>query len=131
MGAAYYICVDRDDLEVSSDVNGKALSRVADELDEICEELELQLLNDFFGMSGDEIEDLLDRDIDFPDEQREATWFDPDEGISYFSRLVEHLKSHPDAIDDAEAVIEDLEDLLKVLNKAKAAGARWHLAIDI
>ena len=131
MGVAYYICLDRGNLEAATTVDGKALGRAANDLHKICDELGLRSIDEFVGMSADDVERLVDEKINVLGKQREPMWFTPDEGIACFSKLVEYLRSNPKFIADTSAVVQDLEDLIKTLVRANTAGARWHLAIVI
>lgn len=129
MGVAYYIVLDNDEPGFDTFVNGKALAR-EEQLKFLCEELGLKTLNDFLSMSGDEFSDMLDEEIELP-EDGDRKWFPPDEGLAFVSTLTTHLKANPDSVTNAAGCLDDLAEYAAVLAKAKAIGAKWHLNIDV
>lgn len=129
MGVAFYIVLDNDEPGFDTFVNGKCLAR-EDGLDPLCEELGLKTLNDFFSMSGDEIADMLDEDIELP-EVEDQKWFTPDEGLVFVSILSSHLRANPDSVENAAGCLQDLAEYAEVFEQAKAIGAKWHLNIDV
>lgn len=132
MSLAYYIVLDNDDPGFDTFVNGKALAHAVEELDIICAQAGLRKVDDFMGQSAEELADLLDEDVELPDgEASDAVWFDPEEGIALFDALGKAIKAHPETLRTPDAVLEDLAEYRDVLEKAKAIGARWHLAIDL
>lgn len=132
MGVAYYIEVEDETLEVATEVDGKAAARAIEQLGALSQELGLPELDAFLGQSFDEISDLLGEDI-APEEGVDpaAKWFAPEEGIRVLAGLLQALAKNPKRVMNGKAVVEDLQDYLSVLEKAKAAGSRWHLAMDI
>jgi hypothetical protein len=64
-------------------------------------------------------------------EEKETPWFDPQEGIDWLDVVIAHVRANPAAVKRAETVVQDLTECQEVLRKAKAAGAKWHFAMDI
>lgn len=129
MSVAYYIELDIDEPDFDTEVDGKALARNSDRIEALCEQLGLTPLQAFMGMSGDDIADLLDEDIDQA-EAIEETWFTPDAGLAVVNALSAHIRANPDAVTHTKGVLEDLAGYAEVLQQASAVGARWHLALD-
>ena len=131
MSVAYYIVLDNQDPGFDPFVNGKALARSIEEVDAICERENLRRLDQFMGQSADDFADLLGEDVELPEgELAEATWFEPDDGIALLDALIETIRTTPAALRSPDDVLEDLAAYRRVLEQAKAVGAKWHLAID-
>lgn len=131
MSLAYYIVLDNDEPGFETFVNGKAVAHAIDELDALCVRLGLPILDSFMGQSADELADLLDEEIELPEgEDPNAKWFAPRDGIRLLDTLVTAIREHPESVDSADSLIEDLTEYHHVLAQAEAIGARWHLAVD-
>jgi hypothetical protein len=99
--------------------DGKALAKASDALMVIAKRLKVTSLEEFFGA----VPELDDIDI-------EERWFNPEEGLKTVIALTDYLQQHPKVIPVQKAVIEDLQNLQKVLELAQQSNIRWHLAID-
>jgi hypothetical protein len=142
MSLAYYISLDLDDEEIDTFVDGKAVAHQLERLNALADQLGLVPLDSWVSMNQDDLDDLLGDEDENEDEladlQRSAaddtlpqeSWFSAEEGVAYFEALAEHLRIHPDAVPDADAVLADLEDYIRVLAQAQSLQAQWHLAID-
>ena len=133
MSVAYYIVLDNEDPGFESFVNGKAVAHAVEELDALADSLGIPHLDDFIGQSMEEFADMLGEDIELADDEGEAVeekWFTAQEGIDYIDKLVAALRATPTAVDEAEAVLEDLAEYRAVLTQAGQAGMKWHLALD-
>lgn len=128
MSVVYTIVLDREDPGLETVVPGEAIARASDELATLCVQLGLPALDNFVAMSSEEISDLLDEDIEFPQHQ---IWFAPDEGLRVIAELTRHLKASPADVADAPSVLAELADCADLLVQAKALGARWHLNLDV
>jgi len=131
MGVAYYIAVDQDDLDVISDIDGKSVAKAMEALTALASELGVPSLESFIGQSMDDMADLLDEDFEMEDDDGEAVWFEPQEGIAVIDALLNALDVEPNRIKNAGRVIKDLDSYKAALTTAENSGARWHLAIDI
>lgn len=127
MSLALYIVLDVEEPGFDTFVNGKALAHATDELAPVCKALGLADLYDYVSMDSDEIGDLVGEDVDMP----ATTWHDAAKGVRYFETLAAHLRAHPDAVEEADSVAEDLDEYIGVLQKAQAIGARWRLCMDL
>ena len=134
MGSAYFISVDADP-DLSAQMDGKALAENADNLEELAKDRGVMSLEDFMGMGGEEeVEEYYEEDDDDeeapPPEPPDQTWFDPAEGLETVASLIEGVRDNPDDYKDPESLLEDLENLQEILEKALDLGARWHLSVD-
>ncbi len=135
MSVAYYIVLDSEDPGFESFVNGKAVAHAVEELDLLADSLGIPHLDDFIGQSMEEFADLLGEDVELADEDDDGEsvaekWFPAQEGVAYFDKLSAALRATPTAVDEAEAVLEDLAEYRAVLTQADQAGMKWHLALD-
>ena len=132
MSVAYYIVLDNDDPGFETFVDGKAVAHVVEELDALCDQNQLAKLDSFMGQSLDDLAEMLDEDLELPDDiDSEGKWFLPQEGIAAIDRLIASIQKNTGAIASAAEVINDLVAYKDVLTKAQAIGAKWHLALDI
>lgn len=130
MSVAYFIELDDENLDLATAVDGKLLAHAADDLNALALRIGLEPLDTFLGAS-DEMLDAFDVDPDtVPDANR---WFDAEHGIRWFASMADRLQKFPNAVDDAAALIAELEDFKNVLERVAVAeaGAKWHLAVDI
>ncbi|MGD0958268.1 MAG: hypothetical protein ABSB19_00525 [Methylomonas sp.] len=130
MSVAYYIVLDVEEPGFDTFVNGKAIAHALEELDALCLRNELPTLDSFMGQSMADFEDLLDEDIELP-EDGEVEWFKPNDGIALIESIVSAIERNPDAISSADDVLEDLLEYNAVLKQAQGVNARWRLALDI
>ena len=141
MSIAYYICAnvseDDEDYEVFLDVSGKAIADVDEALlERLAEQANVMPLMSFFSIPEgewdeylDEVEDLLEDGEIF--DPSEVIWFSPVEGLKTVSGLMSIIEKDPDVLEDAEAVLEDLQAMARVLIHLCERDISWHLAIDI
>ena len=64
-------------------------------------------------------------------EETEVPWFVPQEGIDWLEVVISHIRANPTVVECPEQLVQDLTECQDVLRKAKAAGSRWHFAMDI
>lgn len=125
MGVAYYISLDRNDLDFDPMIDGKRVARADELLNEIAKENGIPEVMNYFGMDGSEIDGLLG-EADIPDA---GGWHDSGEGSEYFAKLAELVSRRADAAKH-KGLVEELQEFSQILAKAKAAGAQWRLAMD-
>ncbi len=142
MGAAHYVALEREIDGLETLMNGKALA-YADFGDE-CEATLAQIaarigvtpLTNYLSSDPVDILGLMGYDPeDAPQHIRDSLpaeeWFDPADGLNCARALIPYLQEHPSVVPDAEWVIADLEDVIRILTAAQTAGVRWHLAVDV
>ncbi|HOY23985.1 MAG TPA: hypothetical protein PK002_12585 [Cellvibrio sp.] len=126
MSVAYFIVLDKDDVDFDPFVNGKAIAHAFDELESFCKQHQLKTIEDFHSQDISEYMEELD-DIEVPG--RDEAWFAADEGIEWVTSLVAKLKSEKPAFASPD-IYDDLNEYLDAFNNAKRAGAKWHLELD-
>ena len=132
MSVAYYIVLDNDDPGFETFVNGKAVAHAVEELDALCDQDQLAKLDSFMGQSLDDLAEMLDEDLELPDDiDTDANWFLPEEGMVAIDGLIAAVRKNSNKVTSADEVIEDLLEYKDVLSKAQAIGAKWHLALDM
>jgi hypothetical protein len=121
MSVAYYIVLDR---EAGFDpfTNGKSLAKETRRLNKVARMLNLRPIDDY--VTYDEA------DVDLDGSAANDEWFSVDEGISWAAALLVKLRSDPALVKDPSSIVADLEECIAVLEKARAAGARWRFALD-
>ena len=125
MSTAFYIVLEKEEVEFDTFVNGKSIAQVADNIFELCESNSLKTLEYFISQDPTEFLD----DFDLPGEFKHQ-WYDAQEGLDYFDSLVSLINENACGINKGE-VISDLNEFIGVLQKAKQKNIKWHLELDI
>ncbi len=120
MSTAYFVVLDTDDPGFDTFVDGKVLTKRLSEVNKLALRLGLKVFEDYA------FQDLSE----FGGPDMEPVWFDAQEGIRWASMIAKELNQEGNAIKDAEAVIGDLEDFLRVFREADQQGLKWHLELD-
>ncbi|MFZ6655342.1 hypothetical protein [Undibacterium sp. TJN19] len=132
MSVAYYIVLDSDEANFDSFVDGKAVAHAIEDLNAICEHTGLPILESFVGQSIDDLEDMLGEDIELPEgESGEHVWHTAEAGITYIDALMAAIRNSQHDLAALDDVLEDLQEYKNVLEQAKEADMKWHLALDI
>ena len=121
MSTAYYIVLNTEEPGFDPFVDGKALTRRLRAVNKIARKLGLGKLEDFA------FHDLSE----FGGPQMEPEWFDPSDGKLWASMILQHIRENPKAVRDSDAVADDLESYVSVLDEADKRGLKWHFALDI
>ena len=140
MSVSYFIVPEREIEGFDPFVDGKALGHCdEDALNDLCEELEVPSLLDFFSQDPADIDELIDddeleEDEDDTDEAAEDPlephWYDAGEGLLTVRALAKHLAEYPQALEDSAAILEDLQEFIRVLERLEQEKIRWYLALD-
>lgn len=127
-----YIVVEGDDPGFDIYVNGQALARYQDSLEQLSLSLQLRPLLDFFSVDQNSMAQVMG-----PDPSEWGTmlprpqWFFPMEGLETIHGLLEFLRQNPAAIgSETPMVVFELEEFERVLAKTAQYGLRWHLAVS-
>jgi hypothetical protein len=116
MGAAYYIVLDREIAGVDPFVNGKAIARESERLDQVTQRLGLRDLNDFVSANPDELLAIAEElGLELPSAPPPEAWYTAEEGLAWISNLQSRLIDNPHEVGDAEAVLEDLAEYRDLL----------------
>lgn len=123
MSLAYFITVNHPQSEFDTFVNGKAVAKQAETLNQLARMLSVTPLDDFLGMNQDGAEEFaVDADVDL--------WFKPEVGLQTIEALMRHLEQNPNAMKNSKGVLEDLREYQEVLSQIKAKGLEWRFEMD-
>lgn len=120
MSTAYFIVLDQDDPDFDSFVDGKMLTQQLEAVNEVADKLGLKRFEDYA------FQDLSE----FGGPESEPEWFGASEGVKWASMILQQLRDDPGATKNIEAVIEDLEDYVRVFEEAEKRDLKWHLELD-
>jgi hypothetical protein len=123
MSLAYFIVVNQDKPGFDTFVNGKAVAKQAEVLNQLAQKLKVTPLDDFLSVGEDIAQE-------FGLEENVEQWFKADEGLETLDALIKHLGQNPKAIKSAKDVLEDLREYQTVLNQVKAKGLQWRFEMD-
>lgn len=127
-----FIVLHREIPGFDSQVNGRMLSEREPLLTRLAKTIDVVPLMEFFSQDPEEgagfLEDLgVDpSEVELPEE----TWFSSLQGLQTVQTLRDHLLAHPATMPDTDRIVEELEDWIRVLNKATQEKIPWHLAVD-
>lgn len=140
MGVAVYILPEKK-LSIDSFVNGKPVAGSMESIDALAIRLGVPVLDEF--MDPEEVQAMLDElevlEEDEEDEEDEEPmpqdthqWFDPIRGLVTIDALVQAIQSQPDLEFEwgRELVLEDLQDMQRVLNVCVQEQVRFRLSWD-
>lgn len=135
MSAALYIVSEREIDGLDIFVDGKAVGHADEEtLEAICVELGVPPLMAFYSENPAALADFLTEEMEEEapsrDELPAEEWFSAADGLVTVAALADHLQAHPSAVADAAAIVNDLRDYARVLERLKKAKVRWHFAMD-
>jgi hypothetical protein len=134
MAASLYIVVEGEDPGFDIFVNGHALARNEDALERLAESLEISPLLQFFSADENSMCLLLEQGAGDPEWARhlpEPQWFDPAEGLNTVRPLIRYLIVSPVSLgSETQAVLNELREYERVLEKARKYKLRWHLAVS-
>jgi hypothetical protein len=136
MSAAFFIVLDQKDPGFDTMVNGKFLSRDSERLEKIAKSLGIRALHEYVSYSPDEAREMMeDMGIDVEDiegiKPPEKVWYNAQEGLDLVGKLIAHISANLKAVKNPKGVLADLNEYQVVLKKAKEAGARWCLQVDM
>jgi len=120
MSTAFFIVLDQEDPGFDSFVDGKMLTQQLEAVNRIADKLGLKRFEDYA------FQDLSE----FGGPESEPEWFEASEGIEWSSALLQQLRDDPNDVKDIEAVIEDLQDYVRIFKEAEKRNLKWHLELD-
>ncbi|QDU48640.1 hypothetical protein [Gimesia panareensis] len=126
MGAALFVVLERELEGVDASMDGKALSRAIETLDQVAREQGVRPLSEFFSIDPDEAAAFLEDEGADPDEMElpELRQFSAEEGLTTIRALMLQPAGQ------AEGVLEDLLECQRLLSQAAEAGIGWHFEVD-
>ncbi len=134
MAASMYIVVEGEDPGFDIFVNGQALARNEDALEQLAERLKVSPLLEFFSADENSMALLLEQGAGNPDWARhlpDPQWFSASDGLRTVRTLIDFLVTAPAALgSDTQSVACELREYERVLRKAAERTLHWHLAVS-
>ncbi|HTV64615.1 MAG TPA: hypothetical protein VMD98_03370 [Bryocella sp.] len=134
MSASMYIVVEGEDPGYDIFVNGHALARNEDALEKLAVRLNVKPLLEFFSADQNSMALLLDEGAGDPEWAKTLPppqWFSPEEGLATVRTLLDYLHDAPTTLgSETEAVINELAEYERVLEKTVQHSLRWQLAVS-
>jgi hypothetical protein len=134
MGASLYIVIEGDDPGFDIFVNGHALARNEDSLEQLAEQLQVAHLLDFFSADAISMSLLEEEGYKLPTKAENlppTQWFSAEDGLITVTALHDYMEANPECLgDDTAPAIKELEEYMTVLEKAASHNLRWHLAVS-
>lgn len=59
-----------------------------------------------------------------------SAWKNPDKGLPIFEKYLDYIRQNPSSVPDSLEVIEDLEDVVRLIGEAKRLNTKWRLLLD-
>ncbi len=129
-----YIVVEGEDPGFDIYVNGRALARQEAGLERLAHTLGVQPLLDFFSADENSMALLIEEGAGNPDLLHRLPppqWYRPEDGIATVRGLIEALEQEPRRLGkESAAVLSELMEYERVLQKAAERQLRWHLAFS-
>jgi len=134
MAASLYIVVEGEDPGFDIFVNGHALARNEDALEQLAERLGVSPLLCFFSADENSIALLMEQGAgkrEWGYSLPKPQWFAASDGLLTVRALIGFLKASPAALgSETPPVLSELREYERVLRKAALRAARWHLAVS-
>ena len=133
MGASWVIRLEHAVPEVGfHGARAETMAPHQHELDALAQELEVRCPSEFISFSAEDVDALVDdlkADMGSVGTHTER-WFDAKDGLSVVRALAQYLRAHTDEVDDSPLILEELEAMEGVLDKASQLGIRFHITAD-
>ena len=134
MAASLYIVVEGEDPGFDTFVNGHALARNEDALEQLARRLQVRSLLDFFSADENSMALLLEQGAATPGWARnlpQPQWYSAPEGLLTVRALIDFLVETPAALgSETQPVLAELREYERVLRKTAEHGLRWHIAVS-
>jgi hypothetical protein len=115
-------------------VNGRALARHEDALEQIALRLGVQPLIDFFSADENSMSLLIEEGAGNPDLIQRLPppqWYPPQDGLTTIHALIRSLNEDPQQLgSEGVEVLSELMEYAHVLEKTMTKNLRWHLAVS-
>lgn len=134
MAASLYIVVEGEDPGFDIFVNGHALARNEDALEQLADSLQVAPLLQFFSADENSMCLLLEQgagDPEWAHHLPEPQWFDPADGLASVRALIRFLVESPVSFgSETLPILSELREYERVLVKTQKYKLRWHLAVS-
>jgi len=108
MGSALYVSIKDKPDDLDTFMNGKALARAWDALDALAPTLGILPVSKLCN----------------------ASWKSPEKGLPDIEKYLAYVQQNPASVPDASEVIEDLQDVARLIGEARKLGTKWRLMLD-
>ena len=129
-----YIVVEGEDPGFDIYVNGRALARQEAAIERLAHTLSVKPLLDFFSADENSMALLIEEGAGNPDLLHRLPppqWYRPEDGLATVRSLIEALDQEPRRLGkESVAVVSELREYERVLQKTAERGLRWHLAFS-
>lgn len=131
MSVAYcFVC------EQALPVTTKKFERLAeytDQLNELLEETELKLIDDYVVDDFSGLSALAEElQVDFADAQAsDQQWFDASEGLQWIESLQQQLVNKKKEFSDLDTLLADIDNLKQGLQQAVSQSTKWRFQVDL
>jgi len=132
VGGNYSIVLEKKIENLDPSIDGKALARAMESLEELALIRNVRPLTGFTSVDPSAATDFLlgegipPTDVNLPPVQQ----FSPEDGLTTVRALISHLNVQPSAVRNPEAVLTDLRNCERVLTRAQQHDVRWHFKVD-
>lgn len=134
MAASLYIVVEGDDPGFDTFVNGRALARNENALEQLAERLRVPSLLEFFSADQDSMALLIEQgagDLNWTRSLPGPQWFFGTDGLLTVRALLDFFETDPMALgSETELVRQELREYELVLSKTAERNLHWHLAVS-
>lgn len=113
-------------------VSGHGVAQAIEVLDKVAKQYNVTPLSSFMSYAQEEVPDAAEgQDLQNLDTfVINESWFDPGRAMFTVRALCDWVTANPNLVPHPEAVIEDLNNLDKVLKDAEHIGVRFHFALQ-
>lgn len=129
-----YIVVQGEDPGFDIYVNGRALARQEAAIERLAHTLGVRPLLDFFSADENSMALLIEEGAGNPDLLHRLPppqWYMPEDGLTTIRGLIDSLEQEPRRLgNESAAVLSELREYERVLEKTATRGLRWHLAFS-
>jgi hypothetical protein len=132
MGASYSIVLEKKIENFDCSMDGKALARAMETLEELALLRNVRPLTGFTSIDPVAATDFLIGEgipptgVNLPPVQQ----FAPEDGLGTVRALIAHLNVQPSAVRNLDSVLSDLRDCERILARAQQHCVRWHFEVD-
>ena len=112
-------------------VSGHGVAQAIEVLDNVAKQYKLPPLSAFMSYAQEQVPDAVEgQDLQNLDTfVVSESWFDPARAMFTVRPLRDWVAANPSLVLHAEAVLEDLDGLAKILKDAEHIGVRFHFAL--
>ena len=131
MALGFVVVLERELADIDPrGFDGGVLAKHRHTLDAMAHEEDLPGLGEFVAFSAEEAETLAaDMKFDVPPASS-GRWFECSKALQVVDAVRSHLADNPDELEDVTAVLDGLDGLRSILDRAGAAGTRFRLSLD-